>query len=732
MNKILRKAKGITLIALVVTVIVLLILAAVSVNLISGSDGILNRAQQATDLTIRAQEREQIVLVYDTVYIDHYEIGGVPFKAFAMEFDRKYYPNKAERVRGVDAIPSGKEKNEVSLLEKIENVFVPNAYADEGSADGNYDSTYYATEFNYAEIEYNTGNVYYVALKYADGYKPGTVIDPTPDDGEDDKPTILVKDASFELTAKQEYNYIWSIWAGSNEEPQKSVYIEANYFLDYSEYASKSLVGKTDEQKKAIYMEGDKFQKQYELSDEAKNATDLKTYLKAAYDYDYDENSFFEFLYWKYWEDTIDKCLISSQRVYPKEYQEKISKEYTITCEPKTVEATFEPQVVKNEYGQKSAIFPITESDIYILKAYNTDEYNDNPESAEVLDEKEVEVQVIEDIESIKEIAEVGYFTYEYVGPYANYYGQTTSTNYEYISNLGIVGYSVTGFSDAGEEYFGKQSGTIVEIPSEITVGGKTFPVIAVAQGAFAKLDSDRHIASDQSGYEYPTTTVSDTNISKIKIPGSVKYLGSSSLGCVNNNYVDVEIAEGLEYVDEYAFGVGTGDYADNYASVGTIAIKLPNSLKYAKRLNSAYTNDVFSISPKKLILWDNGGSKSTDYTLGMNQVVVLFRGTLSDLNDKTSLFNGIFKAGDFAYGSCIYCVKDGKCAVQDIDKLVRRQYYSEAVDTSIWFEPDDMKAYIASAIEACEEQDTPFGFTASDAYNALQLKIQEATEKLK
>ena len=43
-----RKNNGITLISLVITIIVLLILAAVSLNLITGSDGILGKASKAT------------------------------------------------------------------------------------------------------------------------------------------------------------------------------------------------------------------------------------------------------------------------------------------------------------------------------------------------------------------------------------------------------------------------------------------------------------------------------------------------------------------------------------------------------------------------------------------------------------------------------------------------------------------------------------------------------------
>ncbi len=53
------KQKGITLIALVVTIIVLLILAGVSIQMITGQNGILNKAREAADKTKAAADEEQ-------------------------------------------------------------------------------------------------------------------------------------------------------------------------------------------------------------------------------------------------------------------------------------------------------------------------------------------------------------------------------------------------------------------------------------------------------------------------------------------------------------------------------------------------------------------------------------------------------------------------------------------------------------------------------------------------
>ena len=56
------KEKGITLIALVVTIIVLLILAGVSISMLTGQNGILKRAAEAKEVTGKAQVLEQIKL----------------------------------------------------------------------------------------------------------------------------------------------------------------------------------------------------------------------------------------------------------------------------------------------------------------------------------------------------------------------------------------------------------------------------------------------------------------------------------------------------------------------------------------------------------------------------------------------------------------------------------------------------------------------------------------------
>lgn len=57
-----KEQKGITLVALVITIIILLILAGISIATLSGDNGLFKRAQQAKDATINGQKNENAAL----------------------------------------------------------------------------------------------------------------------------------------------------------------------------------------------------------------------------------------------------------------------------------------------------------------------------------------------------------------------------------------------------------------------------------------------------------------------------------------------------------------------------------------------------------------------------------------------------------------------------------------------------------------------------------------------
>ena len=84
----LRRNKGITLIALVVTIIVILILAGISIAMLTGQNGILNRAAEAKEKTGVAQEDESRKLQgYEDIIAQY--TGSLPSRAET----KPYFPN---------------------------------------------------------------------------------------------------------------------------------------------------------------------------------------------------------------------------------------------------------------------------------------------------------------------------------------------------------------------------------------------------------------------------------------------------------------------------------------------------------------------------------------------------------------------------------------------------------------------------------------------------------------
>ena len=62
-KKALYKNKGITLLALVITIVILIILATISINWIFGDNGLVNRTEQAKFEHSKAEARERLELV---------------------------------------------------------------------------------------------------------------------------------------------------------------------------------------------------------------------------------------------------------------------------------------------------------------------------------------------------------------------------------------------------------------------------------------------------------------------------------------------------------------------------------------------------------------------------------------------------------------------------------------------------------------------------------------------
>lgn len=81
-----RNKKGITLISLVITIIVLLILAGISISMLTGNNGILNRASESKENTRAGTIQERIALaVIENTSIDHLNNGTKKTKVDVIE-----------------------------------------------------------------------------------------------------------------------------------------------------------------------------------------------------------------------------------------------------------------------------------------------------------------------------------------------------------------------------------------------------------------------------------------------------------------------------------------------------------------------------------------------------------------------------------------------------------------------------------------------------------------------
>ena len=113
MEKVFKQKKGITLIALVITIIVLLILAGISIAMLSGDNSILKKAGEARDITGTRDIEERIKLAY-----------GAAITNGLGEFDEDTFKSEIEKYFGDDAEVSGDSESGyiVKVGEKIYTV----------------------------------------------------------------------------------------------------------------------------------------------------------------------------------------------------------------------------------------------------------------------------------------------------------------------------------------------------------------------------------------------------------------------------------------------------------------------------------------------------------------------------------------------------------------------------------------------------------------------------------
>ena len=167
----LKRNKGITLIALVVTIIVLLILAGISIAMLTGQNGILNRAAEAKEKTELAQEDEnQKLQGYEDIinqYAPSANSGNLP----TGEGTTPYLPDvkKFEKVTGTD-LNTGLVIKETATGSEYVWVEVPKTTAVYPTAGVNITSF---TDDEYTKIEadlHTYTNAYRNGTSYSDVY----------------------------------------------------------------------------------------------------------------------------------------------------------------------------------------------------------------------------------------------------------------------------------------------------------------------------------------------------------------------------------------------------------------------------------------------------------------------------------------------------------------------------------------------------------------------------------
>ena len=98
----LKQKKGITLIALVITIVVLLVLAGVVVNLSLGENGIIEKAKTSTDKYEQASVNEKMLIAKYENEIEEYSRGAITLteEELKEKFD-KYIENKSIDTDGI-------------------------------------------------------------------------------------------------------------------------------------------------------------------------------------------------------------------------------------------------------------------------------------------------------------------------------------------------------------------------------------------------------------------------------------------------------------------------------------------------------------------------------------------------------------------------------------------------------------------------------------------------------
>ena len=184
LNKTLKNnEKAITLIALVITIIVLLILAGISISMLSGNNSILGRATNAKEETTNSQIEEKVKIAYAGAVATG--TGNVTEELFNAELEKQFGENGYElstdetanewvvKVNNVERLRVSKGSNNQSNIEKLRLYFNGKTYSELEDEYGDFkdDNSIGIKGSDFSHIPINTkesedGNYYYIYIKY--------------------------------------------------------------------------------------------------------------------------------------------------------------------------------------------------------------------------------------------------------------------------------------------------------------------------------------------------------------------------------------------------------------------------------------------------------------------------------------------------------------------------------------------------------------------------------------
>lgn len=148
------KNKGITLIALVITIIVLIILAGVSIGMTTGDNGIITQTLNAKKMTIIEEIREKIKIDILNERFNHEKIDYAILISILEKYGTIEYDN--DKIKGI-VTPEGYEILLSDLVDKL-NYGIPLAYL-ECNGDQYIITHIIPSEFTKAEIKFTFNSI---------------------------------------------------------------------------------------------------------------------------------------------------------------------------------------------------------------------------------------------------------------------------------------------------------------------------------------------------------------------------------------------------------------------------------------------------------------------------------------------------------------------------------------------------------------------------------------------